>query len=184
VQGRTALAAVHHIASATDARETYVALTRHRHDVRIVVESERLDPACRARQEDPRMLPTQSALQGRLFIEAGRYNEKANVVDHVGDRMKFIESGIVELPQPQTNFRMALVAEAARRVELAARSFNLNGGRLIDELRRRAMRMVPDRHMGDATRTIIEKIKSWIRAPMKTAEPGHQQRSTAFEFDR
>ena len=39
VQGRTAPATVHYIASAADARETYVALTRHRHDVRIVVES-------------------------------------------------------------------------------------------------------------------------------------------------
>jgi conjugative relaxase-like TrwC/TraI family protein len=42
-QGRTASAAVHYVGSVTDARETYVALTRHRHDVRIVVESERLD---------------------------------------------------------------------------------------------------------------------------------------------
>ena len=62
VQGRTSLATVHHIAGATDARETYVSLTRHRHDVRIVVESERLESACRARQEDPRMAPTRSRL--------------------------------------------------------------------------------------------------------------------------
>jgi ATP-dependent exoDNAse (exonuclease V) alpha subunit len=97
VQGRTAHATVHHIAGATDARETYVALTRHRHDVRIVVESERLDAGCRARQEDPRMSPTRSALQERLFTEARRYNEKSNVVDHVGDRMRFIDTGLVEL---------------------------------------------------------------------------------------
>jgi ATP-dependent exoDNAse (exonuclease V) alpha subunit len=76
VQGRTALAAVYQIAGATEARETYLALTRHRHDVRIVVESERLDAACRSRQEDPRMPPTKSVLHERLFGEARRYNEK------------------------------------------------------------------------------------------------------------
>jgi hypothetical protein len=161
-----------------------VALTRHRHDVRIVVESERLDAACRARQEDPRMSPSSFALQERLFNEARRYNEKANVVDHVGDRMKFIESGIVELPLPQNNFSMALVVEAARRVELAARSIKLDGGRLIDELHRRAMLIVPDRQLGEMTRTILEKVKAWIRSPKTTAEPGYQRRSTAFEYDR
>jgi conjugative relaxase-like TrwC/TraI family protein len=184
VQGRTALAAVHHIVGATDARETYVALTRHRHDVRIVVESERLDAACRARQEDPRMPPTRSALQERLFIEARRYNEKANVVDHVGDRLKFIESGIVELPRAQGKLGMSFVAEAARRVELAARSINLDGDRLIVELRRRAVRALPDRQMRENIRAIIGKVKSWIRAPKRTSEPGYQRRSTAFEYDR
>jgi hypothetical protein len=68
--------------------------------VRIVVESERLDASCRAHQEDPRMPPTQSALQERFFEEARRYHEKANVVDHVADRMKFIDSGSVELLRP------------------------------------------------------------------------------------
>jgi conjugative relaxase-like TrwC/TraI family protein len=162
VQGRTARATVHHIAGATDARETYVALTRHRHDVRIVVESERLDAGCRARQEDPRMPPTRSALQERLFIEARRYIEKANVVDYVGDRLKFIESGIVELPREQRKLGMAFVAEATRRVELAARSINLDGVRLIDELRRRAMRALSDRQMLENIRAIIGNVKSWI----------------------
>ena len=108
VQGRTALAAVYHIAGATDARETYVALTRHRHDVRIVVESERLDAACRARQEDPRVLPTRTALQERLFSEARRYREKSNVVDHVADRMSFIATGIVGLARQPANIDIVL----------------------------------------------------------------------------
>ena len=43
VQGRTALATVLHLGSAADARGIYVGLTRHVHDARIVVESERLD---------------------------------------------------------------------------------------------------------------------------------------------
>jgi conjugative relaxase-like TrwC/TraI family protein len=184
VQGRTAVATVHHIASSTDARETYVALTRHRHDVRIVVESERLDAGCRVGQEDPRIPPTRSALQERLFNEARRYNEKANVVDHVADQMKFIESGLIDLPRPQSTFSMALVAEAARRVEQAARSFNINGGWFIDELRRRAVRMMPGRNMSGATRTIIERVKAWIKVPQTGAEPTYRSRSTAFEYDR
>jgi conjugative relaxase-like TrwC/TraI family protein len=184
VQGRTSLAAVYHIASATDARETYVALTRHRHDVRIVVESERLDADCRARQEDPRMLPTRFALQERLFTEARRYKEKANVVDYVGDRTKFIESGIVELPGRQSNSSIALVVEAARRLEMAARSFKLNGSLLIDELLRRASGMVPDTQLGETTRTILQKVQAWARAPKKMTQLGHMRRSTSFEYDR
>ena len=42
------------------------------------------------------MPPTRTALQERLFSEARRYHEKANVVDHVADRMSFIATGIVE----------------------------------------------------------------------------------------
>jgi conjugative relaxase-like TrwC/TraI family protein len=170
VQGRTAVATVHYIAGAIDAREIYVGLTRHRHDVRIVVESERLEAACRTRQEDPRMAPTRSALLECLFNEARRYHEKANVVDHVADRMKFIESGSVELPRPQRKTSIALVAEAARRIELAARSINLEGRRFIAELRRRAMSMLPDRQMRESVRSIIGKVGSWARVP--SAEPG------------
>jgi ATP-dependent exoDNAse (exonuclease V) alpha subunit len=120
VQGRTSLATVHHISSAADAREIYVALTRHRHDVRITVESDRLESACRARQEDPRMAPTRSLLLEMLFQEARRYHEKANVIDHVEDRMRFIATGQVELPRPHDRLNIGIAAEAARRVELAA----------------------------------------------------------------
>jgi ATP-dependent exoDNAse (exonuclease V) alpha subunit len=183
VQGRTAAATVHYIAGAIDAREIYVGLTRHRHDVRIVIESERLDAACRIRQEDPRMAPTRSALLECLYNEARRYHEKANVVDHVVDRMKFIESGSVELPRPQRKISIALVAEAARRIELSARSINLEGGRFIAESRRRAMSMLPDRQMRKNIRTVIGKLESWARAP-SAPEPGYQQRSAAQEYNR
>jgi conjugative relaxase-like TrwC/TraI family protein len=184
VQGRTAAATVHYIAEPTNAREVYVGLTRHRHEARIVVESERLDAACRARQVDPRMSPTKSALLECLFEEASRYSEKSNVVDHVVDRAKFIESGSVELPRQQSYFSMASVAEAARRVELAARTLNLNGSWLIGKLRRRTLLMMPDKIMVESTRTIIEKVKAWIRVPNSSTELGYPHRSTAFEYDR
>jgi hypothetical protein len=61
---------VHYVGSATAAREVSLALTCH--DVRIAVESEHVDAACRTHQEDPRTEPTKSALLGRLFEEAAR----------------------------------------------------------------------------------------------------------------
>ena len=155
------MATVHYIAGSTDARETYVALTRHRHDVRIVVESERLDAGCRVRQEDPRMPPTKSALQERLFNEARRYNEKANVVDHVADRMRFIESGLVELADEEKKISIAFVTEAARRIELAARSISFEGSRFIAQLRRRAMSMIPDGRMLKSVKTLVQTVELW-----------------------
>lgn len=159
VQGRTAHATVHHIAGATDARETYVALTRHRHDVRIVVESERLDAACRARQEDPRMPPTRSALQERLFSEARRYHEKANVVDHVADRMSFIATGIVELARPPVNLDIGIVAKAAGRIQAAARHIGVAGRDFVCQLAGLPL----NRTMPDDVKAIVETVKSWIQ---------------------
>jgi hypothetical protein len=163
VQGRTSLATVHHIASASDARETYVSLTRHRHDVRIVVERERLESASRARQEDPRMAPTRSLLLGRLFEEARRYHEKPNVIDHVEDRMRFIASGQVELPQPQGRLNIGVAAEAARRVELAAQYLGTRNRGVTALLRLLAMSVLSDRRMPEGVKTIIGRMRSWTQ---------------------
>jgi hypothetical protein len=162
-QGRTSLATVHYIASATEARETYVSLTRHRHDVRIVAESERLESACRARQEDPRMAPTRSLLLERLFQEARRYHEKANVIDHVEDRMRFIASGQVELSQPRERLNMGVAAEAARRVELAAQYIGARSRHVTAHLRQLAMSVLSDRRMPEGVKTIIGRVRSWTQ---------------------
>ena len=162
VQGRTASATVHHIAGATDARETYVALTRHRHDVRIIVESERLDAACRSRHEDPRMPPTKSVLHERLFGEARRYNEKANVVDHVEDRMNFIATGIIDTAKPRENLDIGIVAKAAGRIQAAARHFGAVGSDFAVQLRQ--LTGLPlNRAMPDDVKTIVDTVKSWIQ---------------------
>ncbi|MDB5620375.1 MobF family relaxase [Tardiphaga sp.] len=181
VQGRTAQATVHHIAISTDARETYVALTRHRHDVRIVVESERLDAGCRARQEDPRMPPTKLALQEWLFGEASRYNEKANVVDHVADRVRFIETGLVELTdvRKRIGINIGAMVKVAQRIEVAARSIGSEGSRFIAELSRRAMSRVPDTRMLKSVKMIVQTIESW-----DTSSTRLRHKPARAEYDR
>ena len=99
VQGRSAAASVVHIARETDAREVYVGLSRHRHDTRIIVERDRLDALCRQRQADPRLPASNTAVQERLFAEAARYRDKANVIEHVADREAFLRRGDVRLAQ-------------------------------------------------------------------------------------
>jgi conjugative relaxase-like TrwC/TraI family protein len=170
VQGRTAPATVYHVPGATDARETYVALTRHRNDVRLVVEGERLDAICRSHQADPRLPPTRSALLEQLFSEARRYKEKKNVVDYVEDRLRFVRFGFVELPQVQNEIDLGLVARAARRIELAAQSLSLDGCRFIDELRRRALRLIPERQLYEGAASLLKKVKSWSRTRVVSIE--------------
>jgi AAA domain/TrwC relaxase len=183
VQGRTAPATVHYIASAADARETYVALTRHRHDVRIVVESDRLDAACRARQEDPRMAPTKSALLEHLFNEARRYKEKANVIDHVADRMKFIETGSIDLPRPRGRFNISAVVEAARRIELAAQYCGSRGRGFTAQLRQLAKSILPDRSLPETVKAIMAKVQSWTHRQSSTRIHDSQQ-SRSYEYAR
>jgi hypothetical protein len=117
-QGRTAAASVLYVATATDAREVYVGLTRHSHDASIVVERERLDALCRQRQTDYRIDPTETAMRERIFDEARRYREKANVADYCADRTAFINTGAVDLVRPNAGKwkidRAVLAARALR----------------------------------------------------------------------
>jgi hypothetical protein len=182
VQGRTSSATVHHIASATDAREVYVANTRHRHDLRIVVEQERLELACRARQEDPRMAPTRSHLLERLFQESRRYHDKANVIDHVEDRTRFIASGQVELPRPQGRLNIGIAAEAARRVELAAQYIGAQGRGGTARMRQLAMSVLADRRVPEGVENIVEKVRSWTRT--RGVRRSHDQVSVVQEYGR
>jgi conjugative relaxase-like TrwC/TraI family protein len=183
VQGRTAPATVHYIASAADARETYVGLTRHRHDVRIVVESDRLDAACRARQEDPRMAPTRSSVLECLFNEARRYHEKANVVDHVSDRMKFIESGAVELPRSDGRFNIRAIVEAARRVELAAQFAGVRSREFAAQLRQMAKSILPDHRVPETVKAIMAKIQSWTHR-QSSGKFHDSQQFRSYEYGR
>jgi hypothetical protein len=123
------------------------------------------------------MPPTRSALQERLFNEARRYNEKANVVDHVADRMNFIDTGLVELPHERKRISIACVTEAARRTESAARSINFGGSRFIAELRRRARSMMPDGRMLESVKTLVKTVEAWTRL---ATEPAYERASTEY----
>ena len=119
-QGRTVAASVLHVASATDAREVYVGLTRHTKDAWIVVESARLDALCRRRQADPRMKPTSNDVRERLFQEARQYGEKRNVVDYVVDRLEFARTGQIHIGGRERHHGfIAKTVEAARALQRA-----------------------------------------------------------------
>ena len=147
------------------------------------MESERLDAACRARQEDPRMVPTRSALLDCLFIEAGRYHEKANVVDHVADRVKFIETGSIDLPRSRGRLNVGAVVEAARRVELAAQQFGSRSRAFTAQLRQLAVTFMPDRSMPNEIKTVLAKLRSWVRL-RASPEFRSMQYSRPFEYER
>jgi hypothetical protein len=115
VQGRTSSAAVLYIARATDAREIYVGLTRHKFDASVIVERDRLEAAVRQRHLERREL-SDAILRERLFAEAQLYVEKANVFDHFYDRIDFIRTGIVELNKVASAVDVRRIAHAAQRL--------------------------------------------------------------------
>ena len=115
-QGRTVAEAVLYVGSATDAREVYVGLTRHRADATVVVERDRLEAAARLSQADSRLRPSDAELQERLYVESRRYSEKRNVVDHVEDRAAFVRTGTIPLPRPERALDVHRGFEAGRRL--------------------------------------------------------------------
>lgn len=124
-QGRTSTAAVLYVGSSADARETYVGLTRHRQEARVVVERDRLDALCRQRQADARLAPTEPALLERLFAEAGRYREKANVAEFVADRPAFVRTGVVDLREPEIGLGIRRAIAAAKALARALRQVDV-----------------------------------------------------------
>lgn len=131
VQGRTASATVFYLASATDAREIYVGLSRHRHDARIVVERDRLDALCRQRQADPRLPASAEAVRERLFGEAARYREKLNVIDYVEDQLGFIRDGMIRKMAERSVTGVSKVMQAARLLRKALSLLRLDRMPLI-----------------------------------------------------
>ncbi|RYC30279.1 conjugal transfer protein [Lichenibacterium minor] len=163
VQGRTAAASVHYIGAAPDAREIYVGLTRHRQDVRIVVERDRLDAACRQRQADPRMAPTATAVAERLFAEASQYGEKANVVDYVADRQHFTATGVVTNPEDRVERRVPKLLEAARGLREA-----------LSALRSHET-VVPLWRLLDRGRRLVPPLPSRLGETIRQMQPGRDR---------
>lgn len=129
------------------------------------------------------MAPTRSAMLEFLFNEARRYSEKANVVDHVADRMKFIETGLIDLPQPRGRFNISAAVEATRRIELAAQFVSVRSRNLAAQLRQLAKSILPDRGMPEMVKTIMEKVQSWTHGQPSTRLRDSQQ-SRSFEYGR
>jgi hypothetical protein len=123
VQGRTSAAAVLYVAKPTDARETYVGLTRHKIDAYIVAERTRLEAAVRQRQLDPRLPTAESTIRERLFTEARVYAEKRNAADYVEDRVQFTRSGQIKM-RDAVSLNLGRVARAAQRIFEAAREIS------------------------------------------------------------
>lgn len=87
----------------------------------MVVERDRLDALCRQRQADARLAPTESMLLERLFAEAGRYREKANVSDYVADRLAFVRTGVIDLREPEIGLGVGRTIAAAKALANALR---------------------------------------------------------------
>lgn len=164
-QGKTCAAAVLYLARATDAREMYVGLTRHRHEARVVVERDRLDALCRQRQADPRTPPTRTALLERLFREARRYHDKANVVDYAADRVTFVRDGVLAIRERVEGIDVRRAVRAGRILREAVAWLGLDGlvmpaWRLTDNKGRRLMQPLRDR-----PETLVARLRAHLGRP-------------------
>ncbi len=170
-QGRTSSAAVMYVGVGTDARELYVGLTRHRHDVRLVVERDRLDALCRQRQEDARMPATDAMVLERLFREARNYSEKVNVVDYAADRVAFVREGSLGTREPvgqgidvqRVMHATRLLREALAR--LGVEQLILPTWRLVDVYGRR-LTQAPTR----VARVLVEEVARRLSRPTPLPE--------------
>ncbi len=161
-QGRTVAEAVLYVGSATDAREVYVGMTRHRHDATVVVERDRLEAAVRVSQADPRLRPSDAELHERLYVESRRYSEKRNVVDHVEDRAAFIRTGVLSPPHSEPPLDIRRGFEAGSRLRAAMREIAAAPGLVLSQL----VRMAQSAERGLASR--MQDITARLRAPIQT----------------
>ena len=157
-QGRTVAETVLYVGSATDAREVYVGLTRHRQDATMVVERERLEAAVRGRQADPRLIPSEAELQERLYVESRRYADKRNVVDHVEDRAAFIRTGTLSPPEPEPRLDLRRGFEAGRRLRAALRELAAVPGLMLSQVAQLAQGV--ERRLADRAQDIAARLRA------------------------
>ena len=178
VQGRTSAAAVLYIAKPTDARETYVELTRHRIDAYVVAERGRLEAAVQRRQADARAIPSDILIREKLFTEARTYVEKANVADYVEDQIDFKRTGEIQLPRDRDTggLNFGRVARAAQRFFKAARetasehSLSMPAWRMVESVR----------HM---PRQATERVAAIVRVISARIENRRTERAVAQNRD-
>lgn len=180
VQGKTAAASVYYGATASDARELYVGLTRHTQDAWLVVEHERLETSVRLRRNDARTKPSTAELHERLFVEARRHSEKVNVVDHIEDRAAFVQTGKLPPRRREAALDPRYEFEAGRALQAVLLEIGAHPRLLIrhlGQLRREAGRKISDRFTA-----IIDALRKPApsQAPNRTRAP----RRRGPEIDR
>ena len=173
-QGRTVAEAVLYVGSATDAREIYVGLTRHRHDAMVVVERERLEAAVRVRQADLRLRPSDAELHERLYVESCRYNEKRNVVDYVEDRATFIRTGVLPPPRAELVLDIRRGFEAGRKLRAVMREVAATSGLMLSQVVRLAQ---------SAERGLASRVQG-IAARLRTSVPGRTEEPQRPKIER
>ena len=180
VQGRTCEATIYCGFTAGDARELYVGLTRHRQEARLVIERERLEAAVRLRQADLRLTPSTAELQERLFVEARRYSEKVNVVDHVEDRAAFLRSGAI--PPPRAELRLDLRAgfAAARALRQVLQEMSATPRHVLRQLAR-GVRHV-ERQVSSQVHRLVEEIRGAL--PNAIAHERPERARAGRNYDR
>ncbi|NEU14936.1 relaxase domain-containing protein, partial [Methylobacterium sp. BTF04] len=160
VQGKTAAASVYYGATASDARELYVGLTRHTQDVWLVVERERLETSVRLRRNDAGIKPCTAELHERLFVESRRYAEKVNVVDHIEDRAAFVLTGKIPPSRREAALDPRYEFEAGRALRAVLMQFSAHPRLLLRHLG----------HMGrEAERKISNRFTAIVDALRKPA---------------
>jgi conjugative relaxase-like TrwC/TraI family protein len=174
VQARTSAAAVLYVAKPTDARATYVGLTRHKMDAYVIAERDRLEAAVRQRQTDVRVTPSEISIRERLFTEARSYAEKGNVADYVEDRIDFMHTGKIAIRRDTRSLNLSRVARAAQRIFEATRDIAsdrpwiLPAWRLVDSMRH-MQRQVSER-VAEVVRTVRARIEFRIKERAVTHE--------------
>ena len=165
-----------YVGAATDAREIYVGLTRHRHEARVVVERDRLDALCRQRQEAALVPATAAMVLERRVREARTYSEKVNVVDHAADRVAFVRDGSLGTREPiGQGIDVRRVIRAARLLRetvawLGVEPLIMPTWRLVDAYGRR-LTQAPAR----AARALVDELARRLSRtdPLLERERGH-----------
>ncbi len=135
--------------------------------------------AVAVRQADPHLAPSTAELHERLFVEARRYSEKVNVVDHVEDRTAFVSSGAIpparpscaSICKPASEPRVPCAKSCGRSAQSSARIAAAGQERSAGE-RRVALRVL----------RLIEDVRS--RLPQAVQRERSDRSRSRVDYDR
>jgi hypothetical protein len=119
----------------------------------------------------------------RLFDEADRYHEKANVVDFAADRIDFIAMGTFWGPKSKGILNVLAAFDASRRLEELACLVSGRAQELAAHLRQFVTSVLSDRKMPEGVRSILTKVQSYAHRQSKP-ELHLQKELVAYEHER